>query len=212
MGKCVIIAAMWAGEERAFLEPAPEDLLLCADRGYAAARQAGWRPALTAGDFDSLPAGIAPEGPVLRLPVRKDETDTAVCVRIGRERGCREFRVGGGLGGRLDHSLANLQLAAACAVRGERLWLCDPQNRLTVLAPGRHVLPAVPGRKLSLLAFSDEVTGVCLEGAEWPLTGAVLRSTEPLGVSNEWRAPEAVLSFGSGLLTVLFSGDGAAPA
>ena len=174
MHTCIIIAALWAGEEQAFLTPGEGGFLICADRGYEAAKRFGLSPDLIVGDFDSMPTGFLTEedrGRTLFLPRLKDDTDTAVCVAEGRKRGYWNFRVGGGLGGRLDHTAANLQLAADCALRGESLWLCDAQNRATVLE------------------------------------GAMLTQRRPLGVSNEWTAEEARLSFEDGLLAVFFSGD-----
>ncbi len=154
-----------------------------------------------------MPKPDLPPEKMIVLPARKDDTDTAVCLQEGRKRGFREFRVGGGLGGRLDHTVANLQLAADCALRGERMWLCDAQNLATVLAPGSYALPWMMNRKLSLLAFTDQVTGVSLRGTEWPLENAVLENRCPLGISNEWKETSAILSFESGLLSVFFSGD-----
>ncbi len=208
-GRCIILAALWDGDWGEVPPPGEGDLLLCADRGYLQAKKQGLSPALTVGDFDSLPGTVAPEGAVLRLPREKDDTDTAVCLREGRCRGYRSFWVGGGLGGRLDHTLANLQLSAACALRGERLVLWDALNRAEVLPPGDWRLPAREGRKLSLLAWTPRVEGVTLTGARWPLAEAVLEQHIPLGVSNEWTAPEARLSFRQGLLLVCVSMDGA---
>ena len=88
--------------------PRPGDLIIAADAGYARCREAGLRPDLVVGDFDSsaAPAGEA----VLRLPVEKDDTDTLHALRLGLARGCRDFVIYGGTGGaRADHTLANIQ-------------------------------------------------------------------------------------------------------
>ncbi|MDY4140627.1 MAG: thiamine pyrophosphokinase, partial [Eubacteriales bacterium] len=108
---------------------------------------------------------------------------------------------------RIDHTLANLQCLADCALRGEEAWLCDAHNRLTILAPGEHVLRRMPGRKLSLLAFTPEVTGVTLRGAAWELTDATLTSRYPLGVSNEFTRETASLRFTGGLLMAAYAED-----
>lgn len=204
--RCVIIAPLYAGEEREWLTPRAGEMLICADAGYRQAIAYGLTPQLTIGDFDSLGERPA-SGEVMQLPVEKDDTDMVVCIAEGRRRGYREFVAAGALGGRFDHTLACLQCAADCALRGERLWLCDGQNRVTVLAPGVHEIAAVPGRKLSLLAYTPEVTGVCLKGAAWELQDATLTSRYPLGCSNEWRADRAELSFAAGLLVLAISGD-----
>lgn len=206
MARCIIIAPLYRGEERAWLTPQPGDLMICADAGYRAAVAHGFQPDLTVGDFDSMP-DVTPEGEVLRLPVHKDDTDMVVCLKEGRARGYREFVIGGCLGGRFDHTIACLQCAADCAARGESAWLSDERNRVTVLAPGSYRFPAAVGCKLSLLAYSPEVHGVTLRGTLWELSNAVLTSRYPLGCSNEWTAEAAELSFTEGNLIVCISRD-----
>lgn len=206
MPRCIIIAPLYQGEEREWLEPQLGDLTICADAGYKAALVHGLKPDLTIGDFDSM-QGDSADGEVIRLPVHKDDTDMVVCLREGRQRGYREFILAGCLGGRFDHTLACLQCAADGAERSEQVWLCDAQNRVTVLAPGRYTLPQMEERRLSLLAFTPEVKGVCVRGTLWELNDAVLTSRYPLGCSNEWTADAAELSFTEGLMVVCFSRD-----
>lgn len=207
MPKCIIIAPLYRGEEAAWLQKGPGDLLLCADGGYAAAARHGLVPDLTIGDFDSMPES-AVSGPRLTLPTHKDDTDMVVCLNEARKRGYRSFRIAGCLGGRLDHTLANMQVLIDCALRGEEAWMCDAKNRITALAPGTYRIPAdeMPGRKLSLLAATERVGGICLRGAEWELTGAELTQRRPLGVSNELRG-DVTLSFADGVLFLIRSGD-----
>ena len=69
------------------------------------------------------------------------------------------------------------------------------------------MLRRLPGRKLSLLAFTPEVTGVTLRGAAWELTDATLTSRYPLGVSNEFTGETASLRFDEGLLVVAYAED-----
>ena len=207
MSKCVIIAPLYRGEEREWLACGEGDLLLCADGGYEAAVRAGLRPDLVIGDFDSMPRSGVRDVPVTEAPAHKDDTDMLLCLREGRKRGYRAFLMAGCIGGRADHMLANLQCLYDCALRGEEAWMCDAQNRVRVLTPGNYRFPRMPGRKLSLLAFTPEVRGVRLSGTEWPLRDAVLTARYPLGCSNEIIAEAAELSFTEGALTVIYSRD-----
>lgn len=207
MARCIIITPLYSGEEQEWLMPAKGDLLICADGGYRAAVRRGLIPHLTIGDFDSMPVAEV-QGEIVQLPVHKDDTDLVVCLREGRSRGYREFVVAGCLGGRFDHTLACLQSAADCAIRGESAWLCDSQNRVTILAPGTYTLPRIhDNRKLSFLSYTPEVKGITLEGTLWELENATLTSSYPLGCSNEWIADCAKLTFTEGLLVVCCSGD-----
>lgn len=207
MGRCIIIAPLYKGEEKEWLAPREGDLLMCADGGWAAALRYGLRPSMIVGDFDSMPEPSETGAQVIRLPVHKDDTDMVACLREGRARGYRSFILAGCLGGRFDHAISNLQCLFDCAARGEEAWMCDGQNRVTVLLPGSYTLPAMPDRKLSLLAFSPEVHGVTLTGTQWPLTDATLRNRHPLGCSNEFRAAEAALTFAEGVLIVAYCKD-----
>ena len=205
MSKCVIIAPLYRGEEAAWLHCEPGDLLLCADGGYDAALRAGLKPDLVIGDFDSMPRDHVRNTPVVTLPVHKDDTDMVVCLREGRQRGYRHFRLAGCLGGRFDHSLSNLQCLYDCALRGEEAWMCDGQNRVRILLPGEYPLERLPGCKLSLLAWTPEAMGIELTGTLWPLHQATLSNRYPLGCSNEITDEEALLSFEAGALVVVYS-------
>lgn len=207
MPRCIILTPLYAGEELPWIAPQPGDFLICADGGWARARQFGLMPQLVVGDFDSMPPAMRPDVPTLTLPTEKDDTDLVVCLHEGRKRGYTEFILAGAIGGRFDHTLSCLQCAADCALRGERAWLVDGQNRATILAPGTHHLPKMPGRKLSLLAYSPEVRDVTLTGAKWTLTRATLTYRYPLGCSNEFEADMVEVTFREGLLMVCFSAD-----
>ena len=85
--------------------------------------------------------------------------------------------------------------------------MADGQNRITVLSPGAYTLSPVPGRKLSLLAYTPQVTGITLRGTVWELENAVLDNRWPLGTSNEALHEHVELSFETGALLVVYSGD-----
>lgn len=207
MARCIILTPLYAGEERALVSPQPEDFLICADGGWARAAAYHLPVNLVVGDFDSMPLAVRPDVPTIPLPVEKDDTDLVVCLHEGRKRGYTEFILAGAIGGRFDHTLSCLQCAADCALRGERAWLLNAQNRATILSPGTHKLPKMAGRKLSLLAYSPQVTGVTLAGTKWTLDNATLTARYPLGCSNEFAADAATLTFRDGLLIVCYSTD-----
>ena len=103
--RCVIFAGLPVAPELCE-DIGPQDIIITADAGWKTARAMGFFPALALGDFDTAPA---PEGPdVLRLPAEKDDTDTFFAARRALETGCSEVLILGGIGGRLDHTLANI--------------------------------------------------------------------------------------------------------
>lgn len=176
--------------------PGPEDLVLAADGGYRALYRLGTTPDLLLGDFDSLgdvplPANL----PVVRFPVRKDDTDTGLALRYGLEQGFRDFALYGCAGGRVDHLLANLQSMARVSRLGASVRLAAPDYDAWALtgpaAPGANApaavltLPPRPGGTLvSVFCHGDRAEGVTLTGLAYPLSDAALTGDFPLGVSN----------------------------
>ena len=85
MKRCLIFAAgTFYGLRQA---PAPGDLVIAADAGYRACREAGIVPDLLLGDFDSMdqPSDFSN---IRRSPVEKDDTDTMLAVKTALEEGC----------------------------------------------------------------------------------------------------------------------------
>ncbi len=188
--------------------PGAGDLVIAADAGLTHAHALGMTPALTVGDFDSL--GHLPEGgETVRLPVEKDDTDMAAAIGVGRGRGYRRFYLLGGTGGRPDHTYANYQLLADCARRGEEAILFGVGFRAAAIADGaRLTFPADATGTLSVFSACGEATGVSERGVYYPLSGATLSGTFPLGVSNHFLPGEAAeISVGAGVLLVFFEGN-----
>ena len=101
---CYIIGA---GEcSRLLLPLKKEDFVIAVDGGYEYVKDG--RVDLAIGDFDSLHYIPECKEKVVLQP-EKDDTDTLSGIKEGLKRGYRYFYLYGGLGGRVDHSYANVQ-------------------------------------------------------------------------------------------------------
>ena len=183
--------------------PRPGDLEIAADAGLRLCRQLGRTPDLVLGDFDSMDVSEAPAD-ALRVPGEKDDTDTGLALREGLRRGCREFFIYGGTGGRrLDHTLANLQSLAFLRENGARGWLYDRDFVYTVIKNETLTLRReVDWGLVSLFALGDRARGVTLTGLQYPLDHAELTCAFPLGVSNHFAEERAAVTVEDGLLLV----------
>ena len=195
--------------------PGPGDLVVAADGGYRALYSLGYTPDLLLGDFDSLgDVPLPADLPVLRFPVRKDDTDAGLALRHGLDLGFRDFALYGCAGGRVDHLLANFQSMARVSRLGATVRLAAPDYDAWSLtgpapdapapAPGGPApsgpapaapdalapaavlaLPPRPGGTLvSVFCQGDRAEGVTLTGLAYPLSDAALTGDFPLGVSN----------------------------
>ncbi len=208
MKKCAIIPSYIEGE-LSELFPDPENYyVICADGGYEKAKQAGIRPDLIIGDFDSCTGTPAADDiPVLTLPTEKDDTDTGHSLSYAISEGFTDITIFGGLGGRFDHTIANVQNIAGACVQGAAVRLVSRNNIFTVIRDSEITIPKKEGWKLSVFSLSDICEGVTLSGVYYLLDDYTLTNTFPLGVSNEFDEEEAFIRVRHGILLIVTSRD-----
>lgn len=207
MKRCIIITAYLEKPIRQSLRLHEDDFIICADGGYDLAKKEGIIPHIVIGDFDSgkEPDGV-PEN-VIHVPVEKDDTDTLLCLKYGIQRGFQVCGIVGGIGGRLDHTIANLQALSYGCDLGKYVVLLNGDNIVTLLNPGKMQFSKREGYKLSLFSYTEYCKNVTIKGVKYPLTNALLDHSFPIGISNEILADKAELSFDKGKLLVMLSKD-----
>ena len=187
------------------LENCSFDTIIAVDAGYAALVERGVAPHHAFGDFDSL--GFVPqeaEGGVCVHPFdpHKDYTDMDLALNFAIDEGFTHIVMCDGLYARLDHSLANLQLMAAAARKGQRVWGVTEEEVVVALdAEGElNQLEIAAGSQgiCSVLAHSDSVSGVYETGLAYGLEDARLTNRFPLGISNELTGQDAHISLEEG--------------
>lgn len=178
------------------------DAVIAVDGGFASLAAVGCAPDLAIGDFDSL--GYVPEGmEVLAFPPEKDASDMELALGEAVARGADAVEVYGALGGRLDHTLANLQLLASFAERGLTVTAVGERERIAFLVgPGELCLPALPCGIVSVFSLTDVSTGVVEEGLKYGLDGVALTNRTSWGLSNELIGTPAHIALESGTLAV----------
>ena len=187
--------------------PAPGDFVIAADGGLKYLETLGVKPDLILGDFDSL--GTVPAGSnVLRYPPEKDDTDMMIAVKEGLRRGFVRFALFGGLGGRLGHTLANIQTLMYLSKHGARGFLAGERETVTAVTDGTISFPAACSGYISIFCLDEPARGVTLRGLKYPLTDAVLTSSVPLGVSNEFTGAAATVTVKNGTLVIVWGGCG----
>lgn len=198
-----------------FLDKCKADQIIAVDRGLTFCKRYGIRPNCIVGDFDSLPGGILEEYEkdtdimIKRLIPEKDDSDSECAMHLAMDMGAEIIYLLGGMGTRLDHVMANLQLLAYARVRGVKMYMADAHNLITVL-DGTTVLKRENqfGDYVSFFSLGDGVTDVTLRGFRYPLTDYRLTNTScGLTVSNEIAEEEATVSFSEGLLVMIQSKD-----
>jgi thiamine pyrophosphokinase len=184
--------------------PRPGDFVIAADAGYQSLKKLGVPADLVMGDFDSL--GYRPDHPEVRVfPSIKDDTDMMLAVREGLARGFCRFELLGGLGGRLAHTLANIQTLMYLSGHGAQGFLRGARENITTAADGSRLdFPAGCRGYLSAFCLSGRAEGVMLSGLKYEMNGGSLESSVALGVSNEFTGKAASVSVQHGTLVILW--------
>ena len=204
-GTCFIVGAAPDGADINF-SPQDHDLIIAADGGFVHLERLGIIPAVIIGDFDSL--GFIPaQALVLPFAKEKDETDMMLAIRYGLDKGYQTFEIYGGIGGRIDHMIANVQALTFLASHGACGRLVGHNTCATVICSGSIEFEAEKHGVISIFALDKEVQGVTVCGLQYPLTEATLTNTFPLGVSNAFIGQASVVSVREGALLIIWWWD-----
>jgi thiamine pyrophosphokinase len=190
------------------------DLLIAADGGALPLLRLDRLPRLVIGDLDSLDsasqATLLERGVELRrFPREKDETDLELALAHAATSGATTIDILGALGGRWDHTLANVALLGLTELRGRRVRLLDARQEL-FLVRDSAALEGQAGDTVSLLPLTPTARGVTTHGLLYPLQDATLHYERARGVSNVLLEPPGRVSLRDGLLLVVHHDDGGA--
>ncbi len=186
-------------------EKFPKELVggfvIAADRGLDYALAAGILPDLAVGDFDSaenpVPSGVE----VMKFPPEKDDSDALIAAKIALERGFDELRFLCALGGRIDHTFANLQMLYNLKKRGVSAELFGDNEQAFFLENETREISKFFGY---LSVFAWENSAVISEiGVKYPADRLWFTNDFPLGVSNEVVGDSAIITVHSGAALVL---------
>ncbi len=177
------ICSIICGSPEGKLAERPEGLIICADRGYDIASEAGIVPDIIVGDFDSSERTPPENIRVIRAMPEKDDTDTILACNTALEEGCDEIRLYCADGGRPDHTVANIQTLEYLRVRGAYGVIIGEKFRMYLLHEREAVIPAFNGY-VSVFSYG-ETCMVSEYGMKYGLVRYRLDNAYPLGVSNE---------------------------
>lgn len=204
---------------RSYLEDTSFDIVIAADRGVETAKLLDVSIDYILGDFDSLEPSMLEEvksqvandesGLVLKeFPPEKDYTDTHLAFTTAIELGATSVTILGATGTRLDHVMANVNLLSIFLNHHIEAKIIDSHNQIYVIDSDMHLYKhKTHGKYVSLIPYTDCVTGVTLIGFKYPLSNAVLTKGNSLGISNELLEQEGVIKLGKGILIVIESRD-----
>ncbi len=193
-----------------FKELMPE-YIICADGGANHLKDLGIKPDVIIGDLDS----ISPNDleyykslnvEIIKYPTKKDETDTQLALQYAARLPIKEIILLGVIGDRIDHSIGNIYLMENLVLKGFKVSIIN-ENNIVYLINKEIEFYGEIGDVVSLLPYSDKVTGILTDGLEYPLYNKDMIKSNPFGISNVLSKNKIRISIKSGLLLVIFAKD-----
>jgi thiamine pyrophosphokinase len=156
------------------------------------------------GDLDSISSSNKDElrqnkTEVIQYSSKKDETDLELALKLALERGSDWIRVAGALGGRVDHSLANISLLSHPMLNGLDCRFDDGVVEVTLIID-EDIITGNPGDLVSLLPWGGDCSEVITSGLQYWLNNETLYPGSSRGVSNTLIEPAAKISLAKGRL------------
>ena len=180
------------------------DLVIGADGGYLTLVKNKIKPDVVIGDFDSYTGKIGCEN-IIKFPVKKDFTDSALAIEHAISQGYKKIIVYGAIGGALDHTLANIALIASYTKKFIDIAFVDNDNVAFALHNGKISFSKEARGRISVFSFGDRAESVNEKGLLYELKNATLENNIPLGVSNEFIGKDSSISVLDGTLIIYTS-------
>ena len=191
--------------------PKADDLCIAADIGAKNAKLLGDTPEFIVGDFDSTELDSLkrdfPQAEITVVPAEKDFTDSELAIETALSKGATEIVIIGGLGGRLDHTLSNLAILEKLYAQRVHALITDGYNRVRFLDSSSTLVARSQFKYVSILATSEKLKGVDIEGCKYPLKNATILRNDQFAVSNEITGNCALISVRKGQLYIIESTD-----
>lgn len=170
-------------------------LVACADGGAQKARLSGYEPDIVVGDLDSL---VRTDEDFQRTEIvevsSQDNTDFEKALSVLFNRGRRNFFVVSFSGGRIDQTLANLQIAYEYS-KNCRIALADEQYVIFPVTENME-LNVVQDAGLSIIPMENE-THISTDGLAYELHDAHLRKGGQ-GISNRALGEKIIITVHNG--------------
>ncbi|WP_291259850.1 thiamine diphosphokinase [Fusobacterium sp.] len=174
--------------------------IYCADGGANLLEELGILPREIWGDLDSVSEEILQKYEevgvgIKRFSKEKDFTDGELVLQYVTEKEYDKIVIIGGLGGRKDHELTNLNLI----FKFKNLSFITEQEEIFEIERDKVIL-FQKGKTISFVPFSEKVEGLTLKGVKYPLDKYTLHRGDSICMSNIIEEDRCEISFEKGKL------------
>ena len=204
--KCIIVSAGDMNTnvfEKISVEE--NDLIIACDGGYDNCLKYGIKPDILLGDFDSIQHELPENINRITLNCEKDDTDTMSAVKLALEKGFKSILITGALGGRIDHSLANLQTLLYIEQNSATGRIYGDREDIRLISNDTITIPSDKSKTLSIFTPDFKAEGVTIENAKYCVSDYTMENNFPIGVSNEFTDSDAIITVKKGRLFIILT-------
>ena len=195
-----------------FLKRVGENInfIICADGGTNYCLNADLTPNIIIGDLDSISEDSLKiikdkKIPIIKFPVKKDNTDTELAIDYLIKKGFDDITIIGGIGSRMDHTLANIFLLKKLKDRGVQGKILDGNN-IIYLVDNELTIKNTHRFYVSIIPITDYAI-VTLDGFKYNLSEMKIGFSSTLGISNEIKEDIGYVKIHKGRCLVFLSMD-----
>lgn len=187
------------------------DYIIGVDRGTYWLIVNGIIPDIAIGDFDSVNANELQviKKKVKRVeeyPKEKDATDLEFAIDHAISLHPKEVIIYGASGGRLDHTLAAVQLVMKFLAEQIQAVIRDQQNEIFLVSKRQSIPRLIKYKYLSVLPLGKQVI-VSLRGFKYEVSKRTIIQGSTLGISNEITSESGIIEAHNGIAVVIYSRD-----
>lgn len=201
MNTCYIVGG---GDFDGFFDKIDEsDFIIGADKGYLNLFNENIKADLVIGDFDSSKEPIFSN--IIKLKPEKDMTDTYAAIEIGIKKGYKTFVIYGALGGRLSHTIANINILMEFKKIGIEIILKSKKQKVFLINDHfKYKFNDENNFYVSIFSLFKISKGVSIKGLKYEVMDIDLLDCNHLGVSNETVSSDFEISVKNGCLLIIF--------
>ena len=190
-----------------------DDIVIAVDAGYKHAENLKITPDYAVGDFDTMSdVNIKGDCRIMKSSPEKDDTDTMLAVKLALELSEKlrpeKLIICGALGGRIDHTVGNIQTLNYIAEKSDteaeilgdneiiRIQKCNTQKRYEQDDTYKY---------FSVLSLSEKSSGITIKGCKYNAENITMTNVFPLGLSNEITGKYAEITLENGRLLIIYT-------
>lgn len=184
--------------------------IICVDRGCDFAQKNKLNISIAIGDFDSIDSKVYDQiknSNVKKLTFNKDkdQTDMQLALEYCAKKGYEIIYLFGGLGTRMDHSMANIYFLYKFRDDFKEFKIIDDTNRI-FLIKNQCEIKNKQSYNLSFMIASNNPI-ITITGVKWPLYSHKMVLGDSLTISNEIIEDKAFVKVENGLVFCFLSKD-----